>query len=686
MMKAVTIIIPVYKDWETLEICLNSLIKYIPDGNKILIINDMGPQWRQMENNIKDLIEGHPMFIYERNPNNVGFIKTCNRGVFESDNSDNDILLLNSDTCVTEGFLEEMLYVLYSNERHGAVCPRSNNATLLTVPINNNLKRKVTFEESYKIYQAIKDKLPRQAVIPTGVGFAILIKREIIRKFGLFDEIYGAGYQEENDFCQRINRYGYNTLMSNYSFVYHFEGRSFGEKNKQLLEEKNSNILLDRYPYYEKIIKDYFNNQVDVIDYFSDMISECIYRKKRILISLYELPSIYNGSTEYNLAFIEEFYKKYKEKYEIFILVNRRADNFFKISDIYPNVLFPDTIKETFHLAFVPSQIYHIEHLLILNKTSLKFIFCMQDIISIRTNHLLILDYERQEVFRKAIRYCDGMTSISEFSLKDTTDYYFKEFEQRNIETKIIYHGVNNKKPVNKEDFSIPFEEYFIVFGNFYEHKWLKETLPFLIESVYNYVIIGMNETGFEAKNIYGLKSGEIEDEHMNYLTERSIGILFPSIYEGFGLPIVNAIQFRKKIILQRNELNIELKNYFKYYESNFFLYDYGEELENIFKLILSNQKCHIDVDLYFDRTWQDVTEETENFINKVLEEPLDYNKLYSRWDDLKGNEKINDYQNTPIYKVSSEWLIKCIKYKTKMKIKEKFPKLLKYIKRRSSQ
>ena len=67
----------------------------------------------------------------------------------------------------------------------------------------------------------------------------------------------------------------------------------------------------------------------------------------------------------------------------------------------------------------------------------------MQDIISIRSSYLLVQDPERNEIFRSSIHYCDLMTSISEFSLKDTVDFYKPEFDKRNIPTRVIYHGTD---------------------------------------------------------------------------------------------------------------------------------------------------------------------------------------------------------------------------------------------------
>ena len=42
-MNKTTIVVPVYKDWSTLSSCIESLKKYVPSGNSVLLINDCGP-------------------------------------------------------------------------------------------------------------------------------------------------------------------------------------------------------------------------------------------------------------------------------------------------------------------------------------------------------------------------------------------------------------------------------------------------------------------------------------------------------------------------------------------------------------------------------------------------------------------------------------------------------------------
>jgi len=640
--KKVTIVIPVYKDWSTLKLCISSLKSCVSDRNKVLLINDMGPDWENIENNILSEIESYENFQYFRNDKNLGFVKTCNRAVFELDHSENDILLLNSDTEVTPGFLEEMQSVLYAAEKHGVVCPRSNNATLLTIPVKNELNRNITASESYSVYLQIKDSLPKQQVMPTGVGFAFLIKRELIKQYGLFDEIYSPGYNEENDFCMRINQYGFNVLMANRAYVFHHESRSFGEK-KHKLDEEHARILSKRYPYYWNRVDLYFSAQMSVVDYYADLLSDEIYPKKRILISLYEMPAAYNGTAQHGLLLLENFYRLFKDKYEIGVLVNAAANDFFDISSRYPNVFLPEQLTQRYHLAYVPSQIIHIEHLHILNRVCVRYAFCMQDIISIRSSYLLVEDWEREAVFRKSIKYCSGIVPFSHFSLDDMVDYYSEEFDKRKIYTKIVYlAGVEDQIENTDAVFELPYTEYFVVLGNQYKHKNLDLIIDSLNTSKHNFIIIGSKNDGNITENIFGYKSGNLSNDFLHSILQNSIGIIFPSVYEGFGLPILNAINYNKKIIINNNPLNREQVDVLEFYKNNIYLFDGGEEIEEYLDKIKRDPVPQFDRANYKERTWTDVAEEVEKALEEILKEDVDLDVLKQRWEEMRYLERVH--------------------------------------------
>ena len=628
----VTIVIPVYADWTSLEVCLDSLKKYLAPEHSVLLVNDIGPEADILEKNILSAIDGLDNYRYERNPKNLGFSGTCNRAVFELDKTDNDILLLNSDTAVTEGFLEEMLEVLYMTEKHGAVVPRSNAATIYTVPFIKDSSKDLTPEESYKVFTKVKELLPRYNVMPTGVGFALLIKRNIIRQYGLFDEIFNPGYDEENDFCMRISQLGFSIVSANRAFVYHYESKSFGS-GKSKLQEEHEKILLERYPFYPDTVRFYQNYLINPVEYYSDLIGE-LYPKKRVLLDLFEVPSAYNGTAKFGLAFIESFIRLYGDKYDISILINKEADEFHKLSKKYANVLHPDTINGTFDIAYVPSQFFHREHLQIVFRHCLRYVFCMQDIIALRCQYLSVNDSMKYNLFRQSIKYADGIVFISKFSEEDSVDFFPREYALNpDMIRSVIYHGRFRDNELPSDDsVKLPFEKYIVVMGNQYKHKNLQNTLPAMKASKHNFVIIGNPYDGKVADNIYGYSSGYLSDEFIRTIFKNCSALLFPSEYEGFGLPILTAVDYVKGIVLKDNSLNRELKEAFDPNSEYIYPFRESSEIEALLDKAVSN-KLEKTPDEICNRSWDDVASDVECVLTDTLNAPINTTRLFDRWE-----------------------------------------------------
>jgi GT2 family glycosyltransferase len=190
--RPVTIVVPIYDDPEGVVACVESLIANVDlTRDKIILSNDVGPQADHIEALLLQLIGNHPSFSYNRNAENLGFVLNCNRAVLELDRSGNDVLLLNSDTVTTPGFVEELSAVLYSSPRHGVVTARSNNATIASLPDARrvaNTRRPVV--RSREVHAAVLPYLPRFTIAPVAMGFCFLVRRELIDAHGFFDETF----------------------------------------------------------------------------------------------------------------------------------------------------------------------------------------------------------------------------------------------------------------------------------------------------------------------------------------------------------------------------------------------------------------------------------------------------------------------------------------------------------------
>lgn len=262
---SVTIIVPVYGDWLSLNDCIQSLMEHVDTGmHRVMLVNDCGPEADVIEQNIRVLIKSKTGFQYFRNKKNLGFVGNCNNAVMNLDKTQNDILLLNSDTKVTEGFVDEMRAVLYSKNSFGVVSPRSNNATICTFPLFSIQGERLPADTSYEYFDKYHMKLPRYNIAPTGHGFCILIRRSLIHEFGLFDTAFGKGYGEEVDFCRRVGKHGWKSVIANHAYVFHIEARSFSLETKAKLIEKSKKIIEKRYPEYKQEVTLYIREALEL--------------------------------------------------------------------------------------------------------------------------------------------------------------------------------------------------------------------------------------------------------------------------------------------------------------------------------------------------------------------------------------------------------------------------------------
>lgn len=254
-----TIIIPVFNAPDAVERCLKSVLAHTNLTKcRILIINDGSTDKR-----IKPLLElfsYNPGFNLLVNHKNIGYTCTINRGTTWA--GDDDILLLNSDTIVHDGWIEGMRKVALGSPKAGTVTAMGDNSGAFSFPQQNVVNPKpedISYDAWAKRiigFTQILDPIE----VPTGNGFCLYIRRDLISHIGLFDEkAFPRGYGEENDFCMRALKAGWKNLISPHAYIFHQRTASFGAE-KQGLINTAMDVINQRYPDYGRKVKAAFNS------------------------------------------------------------------------------------------------------------------------------------------------------------------------------------------------------------------------------------------------------------------------------------------------------------------------------------------------------------------------------------------------------------------------------------------
>lgn len=250
----ISIIVPVYNAIDEVIDCLDSVIQNTPLGRniKLLVINDASSDKNVYEKLNK--YESLPSVKIIHNKKNIGYTNNVNYGISLCDRD--DIVLLNSDTIVSKNWLRQMSIAAYQNDDVGTVTAVSNGAGAFSVPNAGWNDIPVHFSISH-IARLVSSSIEDQIFVttPTGNGFCIYIKRELIDNIGVFDKIkFPRGYGEENDFCMRAVSKGWVNVVDLKTFVYHKRSASFKGEKEHLIEQGVSQVKND-YPYYSGAIK-----------------------------------------------------------------------------------------------------------------------------------------------------------------------------------------------------------------------------------------------------------------------------------------------------------------------------------------------------------------------------------------------------------------------------------------------
>jgi GT2 family glycosyltransferase len=266
------IIVPVFNALEQLEACLRSISRSVPTDTQVLLIDDASTDKRVLpllQSWVNDAKSYRRLLVNEINE---GFVATVNHGMRLAGT---DVVLLNSDTEVTSGWLRCLADCLASDPLIATATPWSNNGEIVSIPAFCVANPAPANPDAIASVITACGR-PGYPEMPTAVGFCMAISLRAIKLVGLFDEeTFGRGYGEENDFCQRAEQAGLRNVLCDDAYVVHHGGASFGPLG--LKPDKSSlQRLLAKHPDYQRKVSEFI--QTDPLAPRRQEILDCLQR------------------------------------------------------------------------------------------------------------------------------------------------------------------------------------------------------------------------------------------------------------------------------------------------------------------------------------------------------------------------------------------------------------------------
>lgn len=250
----VTVLVPVYRGAEDVRRCLDSVLRHA-EGTatafRLLVVDDASPEpaVRRVLDEIASSDHGVDVTV-ERNETNLGFVRTAQRGF---DVADGDLVLLNADCVVTDGWLDRLADAASSRPDVATVTPLTGSGSLASLP--EEVVRAFGLDTEAPDVDACAEAVARRSLglrpeVIAGVGFCMYLTRHAMDTCGGLDlASFGAGYGEEVDWCLRAGRLGFVHLVEDATFVHHRGGGSFGAERADRMARASA-ILHDRYPFF----------------------------------------------------------------------------------------------------------------------------------------------------------------------------------------------------------------------------------------------------------------------------------------------------------------------------------------------------------------------------------------------------------------------------------------------------
>lgn len=217
-------------------------------------------------------------------------------------------------------------------------------------------------------------------------------------------------------------------------------------------------------------------------------------------------------------------------------------------------------------------QLYHgLSHEIPINinKTSIKSIVTIHDLIfKVYPEMYSAIDRKIYDLkFRYSCIHADKIIAVSENTKKDITKYYAIDPDKIEVIYQAcnpIYYKLKNyeENKIILQHYNIP-KDYLLYVGNIESRKNLKIIIESFQHLKYDLkiplVLVGRGgKYKLEVENLIKKKGMErlviwidklINNDHLQSIYQCSLALIYPSLYEGFGLPIVEALLSKTPVI-----------------------------------------------------------------------------------------------------------------------------------------
>lgn len=351
---------------------------------------------------------------------------------------------------------------------------------------------------------------------------------------------------------------------------------------------------------------------IDPLIHFSEVLEPTI--RPSVLIDASSLPPTMNGTARNVTSFLSVLELQLASNeldWDVSVIVPPASQTALGLNSPGIKWISPETeIAETFHLGISMTPVSSIEQCIKLNSLCARWLVLHLDIIALRALQFLSQNTQASSAVRLYLEQADAVVFISEFSQRDAVNY-FGEIQGLDQRSTVIHQGTHFESQGAQAE--VPLQPYVLVLGNSYPHKQVDVTYQALLAS------------GIPARTVPQAVS---DDELLIHMSQAAV-LVFPSEYEGFGLPVAEAAALGKPLVVWDTAISREVSGVLGTEKENTFC----TSIEDVVKAVhsaLSNSQYPSE-----QRRIRSLAEFNEELIaaaNSLLITPVNSERLATRW------------------------------------------------------
>lgn len=543
--------------------CLDALLTTTPASIPILIINDGSAESVIEEVLHSKALEGH---LYSVNlAENSGLAHCLNLAVKWS--GSRDVIVLGQNVVVPPTWLERLQAAAYVCSNSATATPYTNNGSYLSVPNRNTPSNSNPFGMSVEQVDANirQASLRLRPIIPTALNYCAYYRRDALELVGAFKESLFSGYGEDIDFSQRAVSNGFCHVLADDLFVYCQGLPQEPADLDNYLRERQQRRINQHYPWYQRWLH---SVNAETEQRFGQAYSRAYsaLTGNQIAIDATCLTENPTGTQFVVAGLTRALAASAPADCQLSLIVsdNLPRHKLYGLKEVVDNVFSVSELAKkatpTFDLVHRPFQVFAESDLNFLKRVARRTVITQMDFIYY-SNPTYFKNYQDwlnfQRLTAKALKSVDGVAYMSQTAASDAAHQGFDLPDERQS---VTYIGLENPfaqteatPPRNSCNFQG--QPFLLVIGNNYRHKnraYALKLFEILVEQ-YQWegalVMAGPTvDWGSSQSDEARLKFassllrervhnlGLVSEEEKNWLLRHAALVIYPSIYEGFGI------------------------------------------------------------------------------------------------------------------------------------------------------